>query len=70
MSAHRDFIKENIEYDILAVKLKQDISMLDEIVDLLTETVCTKKEQLNHCRGRLPCGGCEIKTAEAGRRAY
>ena len=43
MSAHRDFIKENIEYDILAVKLKQDISMLDEIVDLLTETVCTKR---------------------------
>ena len=46
MSAHRDFIKENIEYDILAVKLKQDISMLDEIVDLLTETVCTKKDSL------------------------
>lgn len=46
MSAYRDFIKENIEYDILAVKLKQDISMLDEIVDLLTETVCTKKDSL------------------------
>ncbi|HAS91559.1 MAG TPA: helix-turn-helix domain-containing protein [Clostridiales bacterium] len=46
MSAYRDLIKENIEYSILSVKLKQDIPMLDEIVDLLTETVCTKKDSL------------------------
>ena len=46
MNAYREIIKENIEYDILAVKLKPEISMLDEIVDLLTETVCTKKDSL------------------------
>ena len=46
MDAYRDLIKENIEYDILAVKLKPEISMLDEIVDLLTETVCTSKDSL------------------------
>ena len=46
MDAYRDLIKENIEYDILTVKLKQNISMLDEIVDLLTETVCTNKDSL------------------------
>ena len=46
MNAYRDLIKENIEYDILAVKLKPDISMLDEIVDLLTETVCTQKDSV------------------------
>ena len=46
MNAYREIIKENIEYDILAVKLKPEISMLDEIVDLLTETVCTSKDSL------------------------
>ena len=34
MDAYREIIKENIEYDILTVKLKPDIAMLDEIVDL------------------------------------
>lgn len=46
MDAYSDLIKENIEYDILTVKLKPDIAMLDEIVDLLTETVCTNKDSL------------------------
>ena len=46
ISAYREIIKENIEYDILSVKLKPEISMLNEIVDLLTETVCTSKESL------------------------
>ena len=46
MNAYREIIKDNIEYDILSVKLKSEISMLDEIVDLLTETVCTKKDSL------------------------
>lgn len=43
---YRQIIKENIEYDILSVKLKEDISMLNEIIDLLTETVCTQKNSL------------------------
>ena len=46
MNAYREIIKENIEYDILAVKLKPEISMLDEIIHLLTETVCTNKDSL------------------------
>lgn len=46
VEAYRQVIKENIEYDILCVKLKSDIAMLDEIVDLLTETVCTSKNSL------------------------
>lgn len=44
--AYRSIIQENIEYDILANKLKSDIAMLDEIVDLLTETVCTQRNSL------------------------
>ena len=46
IEAYREIIKENIEYDILTVKLKQDSSVLDEIVDLLTETVCTSNDSL------------------------
>lgn len=46
VEAYRQVIKENIEYDILSVKLKSDIAKLDEIVDLLTETVCTQKSSL------------------------
>lgn len=46
INAYKDLIKENIEYDILAVKLKSDIAMLDEIVDLLTETVCSTKDRI------------------------
>ena len=46
MESYRQVIKENIEYDILSIKLKSDIAMLDEIVDLLTETVCTGKNSL------------------------
>ncbi len=46
VQTYRKIIKENIEYDILSVKLKTDIAKLDEIVDLLTETVCTQKSNL------------------------
>ena len=41
--AYRELVKENIEYEILADRLKGDAAMLDEIVDLITETVCTQK---------------------------
>lgn len=46
VETYRQVIKENIEYDILSIKLKTDISMLNEILDLLTETVCTQKSSL------------------------
>lgn len=54
MTAYRSVIKENIEYDVLSIKLKADISMLDEIVDLLTETVCTSKKYLTIAGDTFP----------------
>lgn len=45
-NTYRDLIKENIEYDILSVNLGTRAAMLDEIVELLTETVCTAKSSL------------------------
>ena len=46
VEAYRQIIKENIEYDILSLRNERDIAMLDEIVDLMTETVCTQKASL------------------------
>ena len=43
---YRQIIKENIDYDVLSVNLNRDAAMLDEIVDLMTETVCTQKSNL------------------------
>lgn len=42
--AYRQLIKQNIEYDILCQKLNGNIGMLNEIVDIITETVCTTRE--------------------------
>ena len=46
VETYRQIIKENIDYDVLSVNLNRDASMLDEIVDLMTETVCTQKSNL------------------------
>ena len=46
MEIYRQIIKENIDYDVLSVNLNRDAAMLDEIVDLMTETVCTQKSNL------------------------
>lgn len=44
--AYTEIIKENIEYDIMASNYKGNTQMLDEIVDLMVETVCTSKQYL------------------------
>ena len=44
--AYRQLIKQNIEYDILCQKLNGNIGILNEIVDIITETVCTIREYL------------------------
>lgn len=54
MLSYRDLIKSNIEYDILSINMKSDNHMLDEIVDLLTETVCTSKEYITIAGDTFP----------------
>lgn len=46
IDAYREIIKENIEYDILVINNPLEKVRIDEIVELLTETVCTSKEYL------------------------
>mgnify|MGYP002510186583 FL=1 len=61
ITAYRSVIQENIEYDVLTVKLHQDIAMLDEIVNLLTETVCTTKEYLTVASDTYPSNVVKAK---------
>ena len=43
---YREIIMENIEYDILIQDPRMDKDRLDEIVDLMLETVCTARKTL------------------------
>ena len=43
---YREIIKENIDYDILIQDPKMDKDRLDEIVDLMLETVCTARKTI------------------------
>ena len=43
---YREIIKENISYDILMQEMKFDGDRLNEIVDLMLETVCTRRKTI------------------------
>ena len=66
---YREIIKDNIEYDHLIQNCKIDKDRLDEIVDLMLETVCTPKDN-PYCRGRLPRRIGEIQVFEAEQQPY
>ena len=46
MDGYRDLILENTDYDVLASDPHVDREQLDEIVDLLQETVCSTRSQI------------------------
>lgn len=54
IDTYREIIKENIDYDILVVNNKFDVARIDEIVELMTETVCTSKEYLTIAGDEYP----------------
>ena len=43
---YREIIKDNIEYDILIQDSRMDKDRIDEIVDLMLETVCTARKTI------------------------
>ena len=45
-SVYEEIIKDNIEYDILKQNMPYDYDRLDEIVDLMLETVCTRRKTI------------------------
>ncbi len=42
----REIVKENIEYDFLVQDPRQDKEQLDEVVDLITETLCSRRQTI------------------------
>ena len=42
----REIVRENIEYDILVQDPQQDREQLDEVVDLIAETLCSRKKTI------------------------
>lgn len=46
MDEYRELIKENIDYDILLSELPYDCDRLEEILELLVETVCSTKKYI------------------------
>lgn len=42
----RELVKENIEYDILVQDPRQDRAQLDEVVELIAETLCSRKKTI------------------------
>lgn len=46
IDAYRQIIKSNIDYDVISLVKGIDKNMLDEIIELMTETVCSSKDYL------------------------
>ena len=42
----REIVKDNIEYDILVQDPRQDKEQLDEVVELIAETLCSRKKTI------------------------
>ena len=46
MDEYRELIKENIDYDILLSDMPYDQDRLEEILELIVETVCSTKKYI------------------------
>ena len=60
---YREIIKDNIEYDILIQDPKMDKDRLDEIVEIMLETVCTARKTI-----RMPLSLIPSSSASSCRR--
>ena len=54
MGAYRDLIRENIRYDDFVREHPWDAGQLDEMVELMVEVVCSKRETLRVAGNELP----------------
>lgn len=53
-SVYEQIIKENIEYDLLRERNPRELDRIDEIVDLILETVCTARKRLRIAGDDIP----------------
>ena len=54
MDLYRNILKENIEYDLLMAESPQDRETVDEIVELMTDTLCTNRDTIRIARDDKP----------------
>lgn len=54
MDVYREIIKENIDYDILLSDMPYDRDRLEEILELMVETVCTTKKSIRVAGSDFP----------------
>ncbi len=67
---YRDLILENIEYDTLTQNPRIDREQLDEIVDILLETVCTSRKSIRVAGDDYPAELVKAKFSEAGQPSH
>ena len=65
---YRDLILENIEYDTLTQNPRIDREQLDEIVDILLETVCTSRKSIRVAGDDYPAELVKAKFLKLGRK--
>ena len=58
---YRDLILENIDYDVLASDPRVDHEQLDEIVDLVQETVCSTRSRIRVAGNDYPAEAVQSK---------
>ena len=54
MEEYRALIRNNIQYPLLAAQNPEDTDLLDEIVELMTETVCARRRTTRVCGSDFP----------------
>ena len=54
MEDYRELIRDNIQYPLLAAQNPDDADLIDEIVELMTETVCARRRTTRVCGSDFP----------------
>ena len=54
MEEYRALIRDNIQYSLLAAQNPEDADLLDEIVELMTESVCARRKTTRVCGSDFP----------------
>ena len=67
---YREIILENIEYRHLVQNNQIDRERLDELVELIVDTVCSARKTIRIARRRLSGGGGKIPLYETGQFPY
>ena len=54
MEDYRELIRDNIQYPLLVAQNPDDAELIDEIVELMTETVCARRKTTRVCGSDSP----------------